>query len=161
MPDSSESLIRRALPGACLVLVVLTWATLAGAQEPGPQPLEAPSNSLGFLTRSDFQLVGAALAIDDNRFSWDTHFGGAADVIDYKFGRLSIVADYEAVVGDELRAFDPNQSIYTLESSASAWIGATEIAAAFHHVSRHLSDRPKPFRWPERAGRACCGGRRR
>jgi hypothetical protein len=149
MPDSSESLIRRALRSACLVLVVLTWATRAGAQQPGPQPLDAPSNSVGFLTRSDFQLSGVALSIDDNRFSWDTHFGGTADVIDYKFGRLSMVADYEAVVGDELRAFDPNQSIYTLETSSSIWIGTTEIAGVYHHVSRHLSDRPKtvPIAW--------------
>jgi hypothetical protein len=60
-----------------------------------------------------------------------------------------MVADYEAVVGDELRAFDPNQSIYTLETSSSIWIGTTEIAGFFHHVSRHLSDRPKtvPIAW--------------
>jgi hypothetical protein len=143
MPDPSGSLIRRALRGARLMLVILTWAARAGAQQPGPQPLEGPSNSPEFLTRYDFQLSGVALAIDDKRFSWDTHFGGALDVIDYGIGRASIVADYEAVLGDELRAFDPNQAQYTLEASGSVWVGATEIAGVFHHVSRHLSDRPK------------------
>jgi hypothetical protein len=124
------------------MLVILTWSARAGAQQPGPQPLEAPSHSPELLARYDFQLSGVALAIDDKRFLWDTHFGGALDVIDYGIGRASIVADYEAVLGDELRAFDPNQARYTLETSCSAWAGATEIAVVLHHVSRHLSDRP-------------------
>jgi hypothetical protein len=149
MPDSSGSLIRRALRGARLTLLILTWAARAGAQQPGPQPLEGPSDSPELLTRYDFQLAGVALAIDDKRFSWDTHFGGALDVIDYGIGRASIVADYEAVLGDQLRAFDPNQALYTLETSGSIWAGATEIAGVLHHVSRHLSDRAKsaPLAW--------------
>jgi len=142
MPDAAGSLIRRALRGARLMLVILTWAARATAQQPGPQPLDTPSHSPEFLTRYDFQLSGVSLAIDDKRFLWDTHFGGALDVIDYGIGRASIVADYEAVLGDELRAFDPNQGQYTLETSCSAWAGATEIAGVLHHVSRHLSDRP-------------------
>jgi hypothetical protein len=145
MPDAPGSLMRRAPRGARLMLVILVWlawAAPAAAQQPGPQPLAAPSDAPEFLTRYDFQLSGVALAIDDKRFSWDTHFGGALDVIDYGIGRASIVADYEAVLGDELRAFDPNQARYTLETSCSAWAGATEIAFVLHHVSRHLSDRP-------------------
>ena len=137
--------MRRALRDTRLVLVIvvwLAWSARAGAQQPGPQPLEAPSNSPEFLTRYDFQLSGVSLAIDDKRFLWDTHFGGALDVIDYRIGRASIVADYEAVLGNELRAFDPNQSQYTLETSCSGWAGATEIAGVLHHVSRHLGDRP-------------------
>jgi hypothetical protein len=142
MPDSTGPLIRRALGGARLVLIILTWSARAGAQQPGPQPVEGPSHSPEFLTRYDFQLSGVALAVDDRRFLWDTHFGGAVDVIDYGIGRASIVADYEAVLGDEFRAFDPNQGQYTLETSWSAWAGPTEIAGVLHHVSRHLSDRP-------------------
>jgi hypothetical protein len=143
MPDPPGSLIRRAPRGARLMLVILAWAAPAAAQQPGPQPLAAPSDSPEFLTRYDFQLSGVALAIDDQRFSWDTHFGGALDVVDYVHGRASIVADYEAVLGDEYRIFDPNQALYTLEASGSLWAGATEIAGVLHHVSRHLSDRPK------------------
>ena len=45
----------------------------------------------------------------------------------------------------ELRAFDPNQGNYTLEFSASGRVKRTEIAAVFHHESRHLSDRFKRF----------------
>jgi len=49
------------------------------------------------------------------------------------------------VLGDEFRPFDPNQGNYTLEASSSVRVGETEIAGMFHHVSRHLSDRPKRF----------------
>jgi hypothetical protein len=76
---------------------------------------------------------------------WDAYFGGDADVFDYVFGRLSVLADYHAVLGDEYRPFDPNQAYYALEASSSYRVRETEIAFVFHHVSRHLSDRPKQF----------------
>ena len=143
MSDPSGSLIRRAVAAACLV-VTLAGASRAGAQPPGPQPIAGPaSGSPEFLARYDFQLAAAALAIADERFTWDIHFGGTLDLVDYVRGRASMVADYAAVLGGELRPFDPNQAYYTLEVSSSVWVGRTEIAGVFHHVSRHLSDRPK------------------
>src|SRR5207253_5185868 len=51
----------------------------------------------------------------------------------------------EAVLGNEFRAFDPNQGVYTLELSLSARAAGTEVAGVFRHVSRHLGDRPKRF----------------
>ena len=53
------------------------------------------------------------------------------------------------MLGNELRPFDPNQGNYILELSSSYRIERTEVAAIFHHVSRHLSDRPKliPVAW--------------
>ena len=146
MTDSSGSLIRRAPRGARLMLVIVLWAVCiarAGAQQQGPQPLAAPGDSPEFLKRYDFQLSGVALAIDDERFAWDTHFGGELDVVDYVRGRASIVAYYEAVLGNQFRPFDPNQAYYTLEASGSVWAGPVELAGVFHHVSRHLSDRHK------------------
>src|SRR5262249_44318061 len=80
------------------------------------------------------------------RFSWDAHFGGSLDMVDYVAGRAGIYVDYEAVLGDEFRIFDPNQGNYTLETFATARLGSrTEVVGMFHHVSRHLSDRPKRF----------------
>jgi hypothetical protein len=113
------------------------------------QPLAAPPSSPQFLSRYDFHLSAAALANDDQRFSWDTHFGGAIDIVDYVYGRAATVMDYEAVLGNELRPFDPNQGNYILELSTSYRVKRTEVAAIFHHVSRHLSDRPKviPVAW--------------
>jgi hypothetical protein len=85
-------------------------------------------------------------AVFDARFSWDSHFGGSFDLVDYVYGRAAVLVDYEVVMGAEYRPFDPNQGNYTLEGSLSARVNdATEVVAIFHHVSRHLSDRPKPF----------------
>ena len=127
---------------ACLALVV---TSPAAAQ----QPLASPPASPQFLSRFDFHLSAAALANDDQRFSWDTHFGGDIDVVDYVHGRAATAIDYEAVLGNELRPFDPNQANYILELSSSYRIRRTEVAGIFHHVSRHLSDRPKvvPVAW--------------
>jgi hypothetical protein len=99
----------------------------------------------GFLTRYDFYLSTAALSINDPRFAADGHLGADVDLMDYGKGRMTFVADYEVVLGSQLRTFDPNQSIYTLESFFTYRARRTEIAGGFHHVSRHLSDRSKLF----------------
>ena len=138
MPEFNRSLIQRVAAAAWLSVAL---AVPAGAQQPTAPPDPGP----GFMTRYEFHLSAASLAIQDQRFSWDTRFGGELDVIDYLVGRATILVDYEAVLGDEYRAFDPNQGNYTLETSASARIGKTEIAGVFHHMSRHLSDRAKRF----------------
>jgi hypothetical protein len=156
MPDFNRSLIQcvaaaallsvaPAVPAAAQQATAAPQPTMAQppstAQPPGPAPDSGP----GFMTRYDFHLSAASLAINDQRFSWDTHFGGEVDVVDYVVGRASVVVDYEAVLGDQFRAFDPNQGVYTLETSGSVRIGGTELVGVFHHVSRHLSDRAKRF----------------
>lgn len=120
--------------------LVFLVATCAAAQAP-----ISPPSSPELLSRYDFHLSAAALHIDDPRFTWDVHFGGELDVVDYVRGRASLVLDYEAILGNQIRAFDPNQGNYTLEGSSSYRIGQTEVALMFHHVSRHLGDRLKKF----------------
>lgn len=122
---------------ACLVLSLVS---VAHAQSPAPAP-PGPD----FLSRYDFHLNANSLSGDDPRFAWDSRFGGDLDLVDYVKGRASILVDYEAVLGSEYRPFDPDQTYYVLETSASYRAGQTEIAGVFHHVSRHLSDRPKRF----------------
>jgi len=157
MPDTDGSLMRRAALAACLTFIVTAGAA---AQQPvvGPSP-----STPEFLSRYDFHLTAAALmtstgkqATPDERFSWDTHFGGSFDLVDYVGGRAGVLIDFQAVLGSEYRPFDPNQGNYTLEAYASARRGSTEIVGIFHHVSRHLSDRPKRFAiaWNELGGRA-------
>jgi hypothetical protein len=131
-------MIRHAAAAVCVTLFL---TSPAAAQ----QPLAAAPTKAEFLSRYDFHLSAATLAIDDPRFSWDAHFGGELDVLDYVVGRTSTVMDYQVMLGDEFRIFDPNQGNYTLEVSTSYRFGKTEVAAMFHHVSRHLSDRPKVF----------------
>jgi hypothetical protein len=82
-------------------------------------------------------------ALADERFSWDTHFGGSLDLLDVVAGRAGAAIDFQAVEGSEYRPFDPNQGNYTLEAFAMVRAGGGEIGGIFHHVSRHLSDRPK------------------
>ncbi len=50
------------------------------------------------------------------RFTWDTHWGGDFDLVDYVHGRVTFLADYQALLGSEFRPFDPYQSNYTLEA---------------------------------------------
>ena len=92
-----------------------------------------------------FHLNATALFDDDQRFNWDTDFGGEIDVVDYGRGRLQFLANYEAILGEQLQTFDPNQGNYTIDGSLTYRLGETELAGTFHHVSRHLSDRPKNF----------------
>ena len=89
-------------------------------------------------------MAAAKLAIDDQRFSWDTHWAGDFDLVDYVYGRISFLADYQALLGSEFRPFDPYQSNYLLEASGSYRIGKTELLGVLNHVSRHLGDRSKP-----------------
>jgi hypothetical protein len=141
MAENTGSLKRHAACAACLTFFC---ASVVLAQQPDQPVVSPPPAAPEFLSRADFQLSASALAIDDIRFSWDTHFGGSLDLVDYVAGRAGIYADYEAVLGDEYRLFDPNQGNYTLEAFASGRVGAaTEVVGMFHHVSRHLSDRPK------------------
>ena len=133
--------MRRAAIAACLLLVSVIHAR---AQRPLPAPSEGTS-SAEFLPRGQFYLSADALHVEDPRYTWDTHFGGDVDFVDYVVGRLNGIADYEAILGNEFRLFDPNQGNYTLEVSASGRVKKTEIAGVFHHESRHLSDRFKRF----------------
>jgi hypothetical protein len=147
--EVSARTLRPIIIAACLALTV---AAVAAAQ---PQPVVAPAPSEpDFLSRYDFHLSATSLitsqsstqVVEDQRFAWDMRFGGSLDVVDYVVGRAGLVIDYEALLGSEYRPFDPNQGTYTLEGFASARIDdATEVVAIFHHVSRHLSDRPKRF----------------
>jgi hypothetical protein len=148
MPDTDGSLMRHAAIAACLFLMMAVAASAQQTEPPGFAPAPA---SPDFLTRYDFHLSAAKLSpstpdnATDPRFVWDTHFGGDLDVVDYVRGRVSMLVDYEAVLGSQFRAFDPNQGNYTLEASGSARLGDTEIAGVLHHVSRHLGDRAKRF----------------
>lgn len=139
MPDAVRAIAKRAAIAACLSLAV---AGGADAQQPLSR---TPAATKQFLPRYDFHLEAEALSGQDERFTWDTHWGGDFDVVDYVRGRLTLLADYQAVLGSELQPFDPNQSTYTLEVSSSFRVGWAEIAGMLHHESRHLGDRSKEF----------------
>ena len=140
MSDTDGSLIRRAAAAACLTLVLALPVAAQQVTVDAPPPA-----SPEFMSRYDFHLSAVALGDSDIRFGWDAHFGGDLDIADYVKGRTTVVIDYDVVLGHEQRLFDPNQGNYTLEASTSWRVAGLEAAFIFHHVSRHLSDRPKDF----------------
>ena len=125
-----------------LTIVLLGWTTATSAQPAPSAPPRSPSVS--FFTRGDFYLSAAHLGgSDDQRFRWDTNFGGELDLVDYTRGRLIFAANYEAVLGEELQKFDPIQGNYRIETALTARLKQVEVGAVFHHTSRHLGDRAK------------------
>ena len=93
----------------------------------------------------NFQVSAAGLSDDDPRLQWDASIGGDIDLLDYGSGRINLLAEYHSVLGNELQPFDPNQSYYTFDVSASYRIKRSELSGYLHHVSRHVGDRPKEF----------------
>lgn len=126
---------------AC-VLALLAGAGVARAQAP-PSGETADGPAVVFMSRTLLRLSAEHLSSDDPRFVWDTQFGGEIDFVDYGVGRLTFVGNYQAMLGEQFRSFDPNQGNYVLEGAASGRGRGLEVAAVFYHQSRHLSDRPK------------------
>jgi hypothetical protein len=130
----------RFLQSALTALAVVSCATTAAGQTPDdaePQPARVQ-----LLPRSTFHLSAEHLSAESLMFVWDMNFGGELDVIDYGTGRATFVANYQAILGDEFRHFDPNQGNYILSGSASLRTPGVEVAGVFYHQSRHLADRP-------------------
>jgi hypothetical protein len=125
---------------AAVALMVMVCAVPARAQTADPA---AATDTVEFLPRTAFHLAAKNLVDDDPRFVWDADFGGELDIVDYGRGRFVFEGNYQVVLGEEIRSFDPNQGNYVLAGLISARAGKTELAAQLYHQSRHLADRPK------------------
>jgi hypothetical protein len=132
-----------------IITVLMTaWAASATAQSTG--------SGVSFFPAATFRMGAEHLGgTDDARFRWDANFGGELDLVDYTRGRLIFAANYQAILGEELQKFDPNQGNYILEGALTARLRQTEAALVFHHQSRHLGDRAKeePVDWNMLGGR--------
>jgi hypothetical protein len=125
----------------CLLLFLAAWPAAAQVIDPLQQDHE---KTVQFLPRYNFYLGAEHISSADPRFVWDTNFGGELDLVDYVFGRATFVANYQAVLGEEARTFDPNQGSYTLSGLISGRRHGVEAALEFYHQCRHLTDRSKP-----------------
>lgn len=97
----------------------------------------------GFLTNYRFHLNATRfVAPRDVQFAWDVDIGADLDVFDLGFAHGNVLANFEAIVGGEFRSIDPNQGNYIIDLSLWFRPGGGELGGVFHHVSRHLSDRP-------------------
>jgi hypothetical protein len=141
------------LRGLFLLLVVLSCFP-AFAQEPPPS-----ASNVQFLPRYGFHMTAEYLSDEDPRFVWDTNFGGSMDVVRYRDTRLTFGANYQAMLGEQFRAFDPNQGNYILEGAVTTKVAGVEMGPVFYHQSRHLSDRFKrnPIDWNMLGGRVAGG----
>ena len=101
----------------------------------------AAAQGVQFFPRFDFHLSAEHLSHDDPRFVWDANFGGEADIVDYGRGRITFETNYQVVLGEEFKQFDPNQGNYVLAGAASLRLRGVTVAGVFYHQSRHLADR--------------------
>lgn len=130
----------RLAQSAVLALAVVLCARTSLAQEP-PDDHQPEPAAVQLLPRTEFRLSAEHISAENLMFVWDMNFGGELDVIDYGAGRAIFVANYQAILGDEFRHFDPNQGNYILSGSASMRTRGVEVAGVFYHQSRHLADR--------------------
>ena len=129
----------RFLQSALAALAVGLCATTAAGQTPDDDQPEPARVQL--LPRTEFRLSAEHISAENLMFVWDANFGGDLDVIDYRTGRATFFANYQAILGDEIRHFDPNQGNYILGGFVSLRRRGVEVAGVFYHQSRHLADR--------------------
>jgi hypothetical protein len=107
-----------------------------------PLPLPFSGTVNGFLTRGDWLLSVAPMASGDPRFAWSSRQRFDIDLAHYPRGRVNLFFDNEIVMGRERREFDFNHGNLMFETSALVQMAGIDAALVFHHVSRHLIDRP-------------------
>ena len=146
------------------LLVVGAVLCVGGAAAPpaAAQSTADTTSAIAWLPRFDYWLKAEHLATDDPALVWEANYGGEFDLIDYGRGRLTFAANYQVLLGEQIRIFDPNQGNFLLEVAASGRLPGVELAGLFHHTSRHLSDRAKidPVDWNMAGVRVRMGGER-
>jgi hypothetical protein len=126
-----------------IVALAVVAAAIPAAAQSASSPSSAGSGTVEFLPRAQFYMGIEHLSGDDERFVWDGNFGGGVDILDWGRGRAAFDANYQVIMGEEFKAFDPNQGNYILALSAAARVAGFEVGGVYHHESRHLADRPK------------------
>jgi hypothetical protein len=145
-----------------LAVLLMTAASVASAQSIQLAPLQNtqapadnPDGTFVFLPNYHFHLNMAHLSSDSPRYNWEANYGGEFGIVAYGRTQLTFVANYQAVLGEEFHPFDPNQGNYTIDGVLSTRVKGVYVAGVFHHLSRHLADRPKrpPVDWNMMGGR--------
>ena len=126
--------------GTAFVLSIALVCPPSVAAQPAPA-LATPSR---LLPSAAFHFQWGSMASSDPRFAWDAVMGMDLDLASYPHGAVTFRAEYEAILGNQIRAFELNHENFALEGGASYDLRTVTVTAAFRHVSRHLSDRPNP-----------------
>jgi hypothetical protein len=105
----------------------------------------APASAgVALLPDVSVRLEAARYAPVETDMHWMGWIGAGAGLIGVGATKVFFTADVETIIGNTRRAFDASQANYHLEVGVHRRLGARhEAAVFFHHVSRHLVDRPK------------------
>lgn len=76
-------------------------------------------------------------------FMWTGWIGGGAGLVRSHHATAYFTGEVETIIGNVKRAFDANQANYHLELGVDRPVGDRALNLFFHHVSRHVIDRPK------------------
>jgi hypothetical protein len=96
-----------------------------------------------FLPDAFARLKAARYVPADDDQAWTGWIGAGADLVRAGRVTMELTADVETIIGTERRTFDANQANYHLAFAARVAAGRYEVTPFFHHVSRHVVDRPK------------------
>ena len=136
--------LRRLVSSAVVIVLVflpgIASAQLLGGPRPQTTALRSPGFVTGFKTFIGLQRIGAG---GEAAFDWDLDLSIDFNLFDVGFARGNVFGNFETIIGSELRDIDPNQSNFTVDLSIFFRLPRGELAATFHHVSRHLVDRAR------------------
>jgi len=130
-----------------VVMVCILLATVSsvstqtlGVVRPQATVARQQGGLTGFRTSLDIKHLNGSNA--DQPFNWDLDVSLDFDLLDLGIIRGNLFGNFETIIGGELRAVDPNQSNYIIDTSIFIRLPRGELSTAFHHVSRHQIDRP-------------------
>ena len=128
---------------ACFLVTMST--TVQGQLLGGPKPQTTAPKREGVLSafRTIFGIQTFAGGNVDTGFDWESDLSVDFDMVDFGLVRINTFGSIETVIGSEFRPVDPNQNNYTVDFTVFLRLPRGELAAMFHHVSRHLVDRPR------------------
>jgi hypothetical protein len=129
--------VRRLAP--ITVALAMSLPGAARAQQRAATPPAPPAAT--FISQSLWSTGFSALTSSNPLFAYIARVNADIDVVDYVAGRINFFGQYEGVLGTERRQLDLNHENFVVEASATLRVRSSEIGAAFHHVSRHLTDR--------------------
>ncbi len=96
-----------------------------------------------FLPDSALHLELARYAPAETELAWPAWVGAGVGLVRVREATAYLAGDVETILGQDRRLFDADQVNYHLEGGARLPLAGLVLVPFFHHVSRHLIDRPK------------------
>lgn len=117
-----------------------TWLLALGLLAGGAS---AGAETAALLPGVSVHLKAARYQPSETDQMWTGWIGAGAGLLRVGETTAYFTADVETILGNRRRPFEANQANYHLEVGADRRVGGATATLFFHHVSRHLVDRPK------------------